>query len=132
MSTRRKMSRNEWKRTERGASSKARKSYRFSNSRYAVELFLATCLGATAGYAALHVDEAPTGTDPCCQATELGAEGDPPSEDRARGARAASPAKDAAPVAVAAGDSACCCAGGSDDEDDDLEDQRDAPLPIRS
>ena len=39
----------------------------FAAMTYAVELFVAVCLGATVGYVLFHMDEAPAGTDPCCK-----------------------------------------------------------------
>ena len=41
----------------------------FAAMTYSIELFAAVCLGATTGYALLHLDDAPAAsTDPCCQA----------------------------------------------------------------
>lgn len=41
----------------------------FAAMTYSIELFAAVCLGATTGYAFLHLKDAPSAsTDPCCQA----------------------------------------------------------------
>ena len=43
----------------------------FAAMTYSIELFAAVCLGATTGYALLHLDDAPAAsTDPCCQAQD--------------------------------------------------------------
>ena len=74
----------------------------FAAMTYAVELFAAVCVGATAGYALFHLDAEPGPTDPCCQAQTLELAAAPENHDRLGD-------KGNAAAAVAPDEPAPCC-----------------------